>query len=135
MTGCRFAITRQRNVIEPPHTFWHVTLHEVTMQQGLQSGMKLMLQQFEINCRCVSSHKVRHLAIDTTPITGIVRVQIDTQRYPACPSRYHGIHISQAGNITAMIIDIQCFSYQLNRFSHSLPILPCLPPKTATESR
>ena len=62
---------------------------------------------YQIDGRCRTTPEVRHLAIDTTPVASIIRIQINTDGNTTRTAGNNRINIGQTGCITAMISCIQ----------------------------
>ena len=81
--------------------------HEGARQRLTKKPRQLGLQAIQIDSRRSATLEVFHLAINTSPVTGIVRVQVDADRHSTSPTRDDGIDITKAGAIPTMILNAQ----------------------------
>ena len=59
-----------------------------------QKSGELFAKEFKINFRCPAPYKSVDLAVKTTPVTGLVRIQVDANGNPLGAARHNRIDVT-----------------------------------------
>jgi RecA/RadA recombinase len=112
------AVARQGDVVDATHTFRNALLYELSVQQVVQKIQQLYLQQQQIDGGCGAARELGHLAIDATPVTGIIGIEIDADRDPCGAARDDRIDIAHICTGAVVIDHAQFHSFHRIIFSH-----------------
>ena len=80
-----------------------VTLEKIPRQDFRQQPSEFRFQSIQFYSGRISANEVRHLAVQATPIAGVVGIEVDADGKAAGPARKNRIDIGQPGFFTAMI--------------------------------
>ena len=76
-----FAVTGYGYIPNDPEFFRYLFFFiEAAMNNIGQKTAQLSAEQFEVNLRGSASNQVRHLAINTAPVTGTIDIQVNAYR-------------------------------------------------------
>src|SRR5690242_16778915 len=103
--------------MEMPCLSRYLSLHEIAIYDFVQQSPQLGFKFCQVNRGSGASREIRHLTVDATPVTCIVRIKIDSDRHTAGTTRNNGINIGHPGYIAAMICYIQSFGNLLQCYN------------------